>query len=43
MKDARAAGRIRRTYDALSPEMDERMRRQWAAAGEAAVAAAADV
>jgi hypothetical protein len=32
MKDARAAGRIRQTYDALSPEMDERMRRQWAAA-----------
>jgi hypothetical protein len=32
MQDAQAAGRIRSTYAALRPEMDERMRRQWAAA-----------
>jgi hypothetical protein len=32
MQDAQTAERIRRTYDALRPEMDERMRRQWAAA-----------
>jgi len=32
MQDAHAAERIRRTYQALRPEMDERMRRQWAAA-----------
>lgn len=32
MQDARIAERIRRTYKALRPEMDERMRRQWAAA-----------
>ncbi|HEV2690588.1 MAG TPA: ISAzo13 family transposase [Bryobacteraceae bacterium] len=32
MEDAPIAERIRRTYQALLPEMDERMRRQWAAA-----------
>jgi hypothetical protein len=32
MQDAQTAERIRRTYDALRPEMNERMRRQWAAA-----------
>jgi hypothetical protein len=32
MQDAQTAERIRRTYKALRPEMDERMRRQWAAA-----------
>jgi Rhodopirellula transposase DDE domain len=32
MQDAQTAERIRRTYQALLPEMDERMRRQWAAA-----------
>ena len=32
MQDAQTAERIRRTYRALLPEMDERMRRQWAAA-----------
>jgi hypothetical protein len=32
MQDAHSAERIRRTYQALRPEMDERMRRQWAAA-----------
>ncbi len=32
MHDAETAERIRRTYEALRPEMDERMRRQWAAA-----------
>src|SRR5215210_3664335 len=32
MQDAQTAERIRRTYQALRPEMDERMRRQWAAA-----------
>jgi len=32
MQDAQSAERIRRTYLALRPEMDERMRRQWAAA-----------
>ncbi len=32
MQDAQIAERIRRTYEALRPEMDERMRRQWAAA-----------
>ena len=32
MQDARTAERIRRAYEALRPEMDERMRRQWAAA-----------
>src|SRR6059058_148744 len=32
MQDAETAERIRRTYQALRPEMDERMRRQWAAA-----------
>jgi hypothetical protein len=32
MQDAQTAERIRRTYQALWPEMDERMRRQWAAA-----------
>ncbi len=32
MQDAQIAERIRRTYQALLPEMDERMRRQWAAA-----------
>ncbi len=32
MQDAKTAGRIRRAYQALRPEMDERMRRQWAAA-----------
>jgi hypothetical protein len=31
MRDARTAERIRRAYEALRPEMDERMRRQWAA------------
>jgi hypothetical protein len=33
MQDAHTAERIRRTYQSLLPEMDERMRRQWAAAG----------
>jgi len=32
MQDAQTAERIRRAYQALRPEMDERMRRQWAAA-----------
>jgi hypothetical protein len=32
MQDAQTAERIRRAYGALRPEMDERMRRQWAAA-----------
>jgi len=32
MQDAQIAERIRRTYELLRPEMDERMRRQWAAA-----------
>jgi hypothetical protein len=32
MQDAQIAERIRRTYQSLLPEMDERMRRQWAAA-----------
>jgi len=32
MQDAHTAERIRRAYLALLPEMDERMRRQWAAA-----------
>jgi hypothetical protein len=32
MQDAQTAERIRRAYRALRPEMDERMRRQWAAA-----------
>jgi hypothetical protein len=32
MQDAQTAERIRRAYEALRPEMDERMRRQWAAA-----------
>ena len=32
MQDANTIGRIRRVYFTLSPEMDERMRRQWAAA-----------
>jgi len=32
MQDAQTAERIRRAYAALRPEMDERMRRQWAAA-----------
>jgi hypothetical protein len=32
MQDAQRAERIRRAYEALRPEMDERMRRQWAAA-----------
>ena len=32
MQDAQTAERIRHAYEALLPEMDERMRRQWAAA-----------
>jgi DDE family transposase len=32
MHDAKVIARIRRKYQALRPEMDERMRRQWAAA-----------
>jgi hypothetical protein len=32
MQDAQKAERIRRSYQSLLPEMDERMRRQWAAA-----------
>jgi len=32
MQDAQIVGRIRRKYQLLVPEMDERMRRQWAAA-----------
>ena len=32
MQDAQIAERIRRAYEALRTEMDERMRRQWAAA-----------
>jgi hypothetical protein len=32
MQDAQTTERIRRAYRALRPEMDERMRRQWAAA-----------
>jgi hypothetical protein len=32
MHDAKVVARIRRKYRALQPEMDERMRRQWAAA-----------
>jgi hypothetical protein len=31
MQDAKAIARIRRKFRALTPEMDERMRRQWAA------------
>ena len=31
MRDAKVVARIRRKYRALRPEMDERMRRQWAA------------
>jgi len=32
MQDAQTTERIRRAFEALDPEMDERMRRQWAAA-----------
>src|SRR5207247_10366516 len=32
MRDASTIERIRRKFDALGPVMDERMRRQWAAA-----------
>src|SRR5690242_876630 len=32
MQDAPTTERIRRAFEALDPEMDERMRRQWAAA-----------
>ncbi len=32
MQDARVIARIRRKYRALEPELDERRRRQWAAA-----------
>src|SRR5271165_4288475 len=32
MQDAQILARIRRKYQLLVPEMDERMRRQWAAA-----------
>lgn len=32
MQDAKVVARLRRKYRALRPEMDERMRRQWAAA-----------
>jgi hypothetical protein len=32
MQDAQTVGRIRRKYQSLLPEMDERRRRQWAAA-----------
>src|SRR5271166_4423683 len=32
MQDAQTIGRIRRKYQLLLPEMDERRRRQWAAA-----------
>jgi hypothetical protein len=32
MQDGQTAGRIRRKFQALRPEMDERRRRQWAAA-----------
>jgi Rhodopirellula transposase DDE domain len=32
MQDAQTIGRIRRKYQSLLPEMDERRRRQWAAA-----------
>jgi hypothetical protein len=32
MQDANVVARIRRKFEALRPEMDERMRRQWAAA-----------
>jgi Rhodopirellula transposase DDE domain len=32
MQDAQTAERIRRAYETLLPEMDERMRRQWAGA-----------
>lgn len=32
MQDAKTIARIRQMYRALTPEMDERMRRQWAAA-----------
>ena len=32
MRDARVIARIRRKYRALAPELDERRRRQWAAA-----------
>jgi len=32
MQDAQVISRIRRKYRSLSPEMDERLRRQWAAA-----------
>jgi hypothetical protein len=32
MQDAQVTERIRRVYESLRPEMDERMRRQWAAA-----------
>jgi hypothetical protein len=37
MQDARTVGRIRQKYLALSPVMDERMRRQWAAAEASAL------
>ena len=37
MKDATAIARIRQKYLALSPVMDERMRRQWAAAEASAI------
>src|SRR5271168_5333911 len=32
MQDAQTIGRIRRKYQSLLPELDERRRRQWAAA-----------
>ena len=32
MQDAQVIARIRRKYRALKPELDERRRRQWAAA-----------
>jgi hypothetical protein len=32
MEDAQALARIQRKYQSLLPEMDERRRRQWAAA-----------
>ena len=32
MQEAQAIARIRRKYRALAPELDERRRRQWAAA-----------
>ena len=37
MQDATAIERIRQKYLALSPVMDERMRRQWAAAEASAL------